>query len=257
MIDRFLAHLNIPSACLLDKPVYKKMFLDHMELDMTDKKALSEDVERIRWQYALKPETINIAPFQDGEREYLEVAILTVELTEPARIKRIANFMHKAIPYPLIVIFGHGGKVAVSVAEKRINQADKSKLVVVDSWLTEWIDSAKPSKTQAGFIEAVKLQKLPSTNFYALYEAFQGQVVGLNTAARTGVFEAVPVEVAHERVGILRKIDALDREVAEFRSTLKREKQMSRKIVLNSEIRSRKDAILAFENQLKLPNNNQ
>lgn len=251
MIDRFLAHLNIPNACLLDKPVFKKMFLDHIELDLTDKKALSEDVERIRWQYALKPETINIAPFQDDEREYLEIAILTVELSKPERVKRIANFMHKAIPYPLIVIFGHGGKVTVSVAEKRINQADKSKLVVADRWLTEWIDPASPTKAQAGFFEAVKLQKLPSTNFYALYEAFQAQVVGLNAAARTGVFDALPVGLAHKQANILREIEALEREIAEFRTALKREKQMSRKIALNSEIRSRKDAILAFEAQLR------
>jgi hypothetical protein len=89
---RFLSSLSIPEACLLDKPVYKKMFLDHAELDQTDKKALSEDVGRIRWQYTLKPDTINIAPFQDSEREYLEIAILSVELSSPARLNRIAAF---------------------------------------------------------------------------------------------------------------------------------------------------------------------
>ncbi len=62
----------------------------------------------------------------------MEVAILTVDLNNPTRIKRIASFMHKAIPYPLILIFGHNGKICVSVAEKRINHADKSKLVVVN-----------------------------------------------------------------------------------------------------------------------------
>jgi hypothetical protein len=76
MIDAFLEKLNIPDACFLDKPVFKKMFQDHVDLDAIDKKALSEDIDKIRWLYTLKPDTINIAPFQDDEREYLEVAIL-------------------------------------------------------------------------------------------------------------------------------------------------------------------------------------
>lgn len=117
MIDDFLSNLGIPEACLLDKPVYKKMFLDHAELDQTDKKALSEDVGRIRWQFTLKPDTINIAPFQDSEREYLEIALLSVELSNPSSLNRIAAFMHRAIPYPLILVFEHEGKIAISVAE--------------------------------------------------------------------------------------------------------------------------------------------
>ena len=117
MIDAFLSNLGIPGACLLDKPVFKKMFLDHAELDLTDRKALGEDVGRIRWQYTLKPDTINIAAYQDGEREYLEIAILSVELSSPTKAKRIAGFMHRAIPYPLILVFEHQRKVSVSVAE--------------------------------------------------------------------------------------------------------------------------------------------
>ncbi|MDE2563831.1 MAG: DUF4391 domain-containing protein [Sphingomonadales bacterium] len=161
MIDTFLSSLSIPEPCLLDKPVYKKMFLDHAELDQTDKKALSEDVGRIRWQYTLKPDTINIAPFQDGEREYLEIAILSVEVSNAARLNRIAAFMHRAIPYPLILAFEHEGKVAISVAEKRINQADKSKLVLVDRWQTGWIDPNRPSTAQAAFLVWTGVQKGP------------------------------------------------------------------------------------------------
>lgn len=252
MIDSFLSGLGIPDACLLDKPVFKKLFLDHAELDQTDRKALSEDVERIRWQYTLKPETINIAAYQDSEREYPEVAILTVELSNPARTKRIASFMHRAIPYPLILIFGHEGKVSVSVAEKRINQADKSKLVILDRWQTKWFDPAKPSSPQAGFLAAIQLHRLPSTNFYALYEGFQAHVIQLIAADRTGSFDPVPIQSSREHATMLKEIDGLDREIAELRTELKREHQMGNKITLNGRIRDRKDAILKIEARLKL-----
>lgn len=252
MIDGFLSGLGIPDACLLDKPVFKKMFLDHAELDLTDRKALSEDVERIRWQYTLKPDTINIAPYKDGEREYLEIAVLSVELNSPARAKRIASFMHRAIPYPLILVFGHGGKVSVSVSEKRINQADKSKLVILERWQTTWFDPAKPKAIYAGFMNAIQLYRLPTTNFFALYEAFQAQVIQVTAAERTGTFDPTPIQDSKRHAETLKEIDGLEREIAELRVALKRENQMGNKIALNGKIRGHKDAILKLEASLTL-----
>lgn len=251
MIEGFFSSLGIPDACMLDKPVFKKMFIDHAELDLTDRKALSEDVARIRWRYTLKPETLNVTPYQDNEREYLEIAVLSVELNTPARAKRIASFMHRAIPYPLIVVFEHQGQLSISVAEKRINQADRSKLVVLDRWQTKWFDPNIPSPSQAGFLVSIQLHRLPATNFYALYEGFQAQVIQLIAADRTGSFESVPIQLSKEHAAMLKQIDGLDREIAELRAELKREHQMGNKITLNSKIRDRKDAILKIESRLK------
>ena len=75
--------------------------------------------------------------------------------------------------------------------------------------------------------------------------------MGLNTAAHTGVFDAVPVGAAYKRANILRKIGGLEREIAESRPVQKRGKQMSRKIVLNSKVRSCKTAMRAVENQVR------
>ena len=252
MIDAFLSSLGIPDACLLDKPVFKKMFLDHAELDQTDRKALSEDVARIRWQYTLKPDTINIAAYQDSEREYLEIAILSVELNNASRAKRIASFMHRAIPYPLIVIFEQGGQVSVSVAEKRINQADKSKLVILDRWQTAWFDPAKPKPIYKGFATAIQLHRLPSTNFYALYEAAQAQVIQVTAAERTGTFDPTPIEESRRHAEALKEIDGLEREIVELKTALKRESQIGNKVVLNGKVRAHKDAILKLEASLKL-----
>lgn len=250
MVDGFLGSLGIPDACLLDKPVFKKMFLDHAELDLTDRKALSEDVERIRWQYTLKPETINIAPYQDSEREYLEIAVLSVQLKNAIRLKRIAAFMHRAIPYPLILAFEHEGKIVFSVAEKRINQADRSKLVLVDRWQTGWIDPSKPTTAQVAFLESIQLQRLPATNFYALYEGYQAHVIQLIAADRTGLFGPVSIQSSKEHASVLKEIEGLDREIAELRTELKREHQMGNKITLNGKIRERKGTILKLEVRL-------
>lgn len=250
MIDAFFEHLRIPDSCRLDKPLFKKLFLDNAELNAADKKALSEDVSGIRWRYTLKPSSINIAALTDDERDYGEVAILSVELSSPTRVKRLASFMQQAIPYPLLLVFQHEGKVALSVAEKRINQADAAKIVVEERWLSPWFDPTTPTEIDAAFLDAVTLSKLPATNFYALYQGLQAQVIALIAAERTGQFPVASAKVAPMHRATLRKIDGLEREIAELRNALKRESQMARKISLNSEIKSRKDAIVQLEADL-------
>lgn len=256
MTTNSLAFLEIPEQCWLDKPVFKKLFLDHGELDATEKKALSEDVGRIRWRYTLKPETINIAPYSDGDREYTEVAILVVELVETNRLNRLVGLIHRAIPYPLIIAFEHDGKLALSTAEKRINQADKSKLVIETRWLTGWIAPMNPNPTEKTFLESVGLSRLPSTNFYALYQAFVAQVIAVIAAERTGTFAPATVAVARNHAETLQEINALEREIAELRAKLKKESQMSGKISLNSEIKKLKDAIVFLEQKLDSNNIN-
>jgi len=256
MTEVFFDRLRIPDSCRLDKPLYKKLFLDNADLKVADKKALSEDVTGIRWRYVLKPNTINIAPFTNEERDYGEVAILTVDLSSPTRVRRLASFMQQAIPYPLVLVFQHEGKVALSVAEKRINQADASKIVVEERWVSPWFDAAAPTDVEGAFLAAVTLSKLPATNFYAMYQALQAQVVALLAAERTGRFQAASAMVAPLHREVLRKIEGLEREIAELRNELKRESQMARKISLNSVIKSRKDAIVQLEAELTGTTNN-
>lgn len=246
-----LPTFDIPSACLLDKPVYKKMFLENAALDATDKKALSEDIERIRWLYTLKPETINVEPFVSREHEYTEIAILTVELNNSNRAVRIASFMHKAIPYPLLLIFLHHGKAAFCTAEKRINQSDTSKLVVGERQMTDWISLSEPKEPQAAFLDAMRIGKLPSANFLGLYEGLTARIIELAASKRTGSFGAVSTPVAKAQAEILQQIETYEREVSDLRTKLKREKQMSRKITLNTEIRQRKNAVQSLEDDLR------
>ena len=80
MIDALYKRLAIPDACYLGKRVFKTLFHEHAVLGITDKKAFAEDIDTITWQYTLKPTTVPIQPYADDQREYLEIAILQVNL---------------------------------------------------------------------------------------------------------------------------------------------------------------------------------
>lgn len=250
MIEHFLEALKIPESCALGKPIFKKLFLENGQLVITDKKALKDDVDKIRWLYTLKPCTINIETYQDKEREFLEVAVLQVELSSTARTKRIASFIHKSIPYPLLLIFTHKNHMTLSVAEKRINQADKSKWLVEEVWLTDWINLKQPSKAQSEFMAACAVKNLSFTNFYAFYEDIKSRVIALNAGAYKGSFELGTKERTQTRLLDLKQIDELQRKTAELKAALKKESQFNRKLELNVEIKNHQQAIVRLQERL-------
>ena len=97
--------LNFPETAFLGKRVPKKQFLESGELVAGDKKLFRENVKNVYWEFTLKSSTCPVLPFRDNEREYLEVAVLQVEMNSQKGHKRIAEIIHRVIPYPLFLIF--------------------------------------------------------------------------------------------------------------------------------------------------------
>jgi len=251
MIEIFLDQLSVPKSCELNKSVYKKYFLQDGILDATDKKTLKEDVGKIRWLYTLKPSTINISPYIDEERDYPEVAILHTELLSPGRVKRIASFMQRSIPYPLVLLFSHKNALSFSLAEKRINQADKAKWVVEEIYDTKWIDLEQPTTQQADFLADCKITNFSFSNFLEFYRSIQERVLALNCAAYTGAYELnnpgtkreADVDRSSIRSNLLKELEKLNSVKLEIANQLNKEKQMGKQVELNTKIKQINDQI--------------
>lgn len=250
MASLFFDKLSLPEKCELDKPIFKKLFLENADLDVNDKRALKDDVLKIRWAYTLKPATINIPTFVDETYEYLEIAFLELELSSPTRAQRIASFINKAIPYPIVIVLKHNDKFMVALANKRINLADKSKLVIEEVWQTAWISENNPSEIETKFLDDCNIKKLSSLNFYSFYQDLIARVIALETASRTGIYENKTSENLQQRRESLVAIANLEREIETLRAELKRETQFNRQLPLNMEIRKRTEAIHALQSKL-------
>ncbi len=233
MTQTFYDYMAIPGKCVLNKPLFKKLFQEHADLDITDKKALKDDIDKIRWVYTLKPSTLNIEPYRDDVREYDEIAIIQIDLTSIARAQRIASFVNKAIPYPVMLVFSFADTIAISVADKRINQADKSKWVIEDSWITEWFNPDAPNEAQQKFMQDMAVKNLSFVNFYAFYTDIKNRVIALNSSSRSGQYFVVSADGVIDRREKLIKIAELERKVTELRSMLKKETQFNKKLDLN------------------------
>lgn len=160
MTQRLYDSLGLPDSCHLGKRVFKKLFDENAELSAGDRKALADDVDTITWQYTLKPSTIRS---RSGcrYREYHEVAVLEAGLKGRAKAARLAEVIHRAIPYPVVLILSDSvglptsdGTTAqatqhamLSLATKRLSRAEKNA-IVADGFNTDWLDLAAPTPVQ-------------------------------------------------------------------------------------------------------------
>ncbi len=252
MIDTLYAGMAVPDACQLGKRVFKKQFVENATLGAADKKAFQADVDSIIWQYTLKPSTIPIQPYEDTEREYLELNVLQVNLRSERRYKRLAEIIHRAIPYPLLLIFSWQEQVALTVADKRINRADSHKVVVEGLYDTGWLTLDQLSQWQTDFLTDFRLPNFSYHNFYALHQDMIRRIVALNSAAHTGRYalrrhEIMPLA---EQVAWLDQLEQLAQEQAEIRSQLKKEKNLGKQVNLNVRLKQLAVQSDTLKNQL-------
>lgn len=255
--NALIQSLGLPASGAINKTIYKKMFLDSGALNAADKRILKEDVTKISWLYTLKPSTINIAPHKDQEREYLEIAILHIELSESAKYKRIAQFVNHAIPYPLVLFFTCNSESAQSVlltlVDKRTNQADSKKWVIEESLHSGWINLADQNAEEKAFLESLRIDKLPFKNFWEFYRALMSRIVAINCAKHSGsykLYDELEKESGNARLEKLRELEKLGIQKTEITNKLKKEKQMGKQIHLNSKVKEIRDAIYVLQREL-------
>ena len=146
--------LGFPLTCKISKKLFKKQFIENFSLNINERKILSDIVESITLEYLLNKNTINILPFVDEERDYSEIAFVRVEINDKSRYKAVASII-QYIPYSLIVFLECDNAMLVTLSPKRINKGDSSKLVIEESYFTDWIDLQNSSKLQKEFIGTV------------------------------------------------------------------------------------------------------
>lgn len=254
--EAFLEALGVPDSCLLNKPLYKKMFQEHAALDARDKKALKDDVEKIRWLYTLKPSTINIAPHRDELRDYGELAVLHIELTDTKQAERIGHFINRAIPYPLVIFFTHqigeegadyNHELALCLADKRINKADKEKWVIEDLQLSPWTPlqpplANEPTGVNQRFLRSMNISELPSANFWQLYQGLNSRLVARQCAEVTDAYRLTSDAEASQQHEYLRQYQQIELAIKQLRAQIKKA-EFSQQVTLNTQIKQQEQRL--------------
>ncbi|MBI3090486.1 MAG: DUF4391 domain-containing protein [Candidatus Tectomicrobia bacterium] len=230
--------LAMPPDARVDQRVPKRLLLEHGAPTAADKRQIQDGIEETLWVAALKPTTIGVPIFRDGVREYLEIAVLTVTLRAAAKPSRLVELLHRAIPYPLVLVVAHGSTVSLSLAHKRWSQSETGKVVIEDVRCTAPFRPDAPTAEQASFLASLALSGLPRRDLYALYQGWLDRVAALEAAQITGAF--APPDSPERAVALRDGLDTharLQRDITVLRAQATKEKQLNRRVELNLEIK--------------------
>ena len=232
-----LAALALPEEALVNKRIPKSLLIDNGAPTAADRRRIREGIEELRWVAALKPTTIGVAEFRDGTREYLEIAVLNLILRPGADAARLAELVHRAVPYPVLLVASNGDTPEISLAHKRWSQAETGKTVIDGEIITSGeLDGGSDESTTA-FRSSLALDRQRRATLHDLYQGWIDTVDALNAARVTGVF-TIPTSStdAADRSAALRDYWQLETRIAELHAAAEKEKQIARKVEINLEL---------------------
>jgi hypothetical protein len=230
--------LALPPGALVGQRVPKKLLLEQGGAPTAaDKRRIQDGIEELVWTAALKPTNIGVPAFRDDSREYLEVALLTGTFRPAAKSARLIELIHRAIPYPVVLISEQEGTITLSLAHKRWSQGEAGK-VVVEGLRQLTLDGNVPVDAQAAFLSGLAVSGLPARDMFALYQGLFDRLLALESARITGAYAAPESPDSHvQRRESLDRHAQVTKELANLRAAAHKERQLNRRVALNLEIK--------------------
>ena len=244
--------LRLPASSRVDQRVPKKMLAEHGAPTAADRRLLTDGIEEMQWIAALKPGTVAIPEHHADGREYLEVAVLSVQVRathgKPSQWLRLAELVHRAVPYPVLLIQALTPSAAatpedskptqltLSLAHKRAAQNEAGK-VVLDGELvrSELGGPDTGAASVAGpLLQALTLDRQPHQDLMALYQGWMDCLTAAEAARLTGNFRlpSGPTAAAAQREA-LRACQRMEQEAARLRGLAAKERQIAKQVDLN------------------------
>ena len=223
MID----YLHLPKSTLAEKTITKNIF-DLAEISNSDKKMLSKDVDKITWEYRIAPDNSNIKAVCNDILDYSEIQVIRIDLKQRVHISRIIDLIFSSFQYPLLLVICESSESMFVAAHVRINQNDRSKLVVEDVIRTDWIqDSQIPEKIQ-------DMSRIRSSNLFDLYSDLHDALSRIKAESRVPICQKLSPD---EYRRINDTVADVDGKIAVLRAQLRKEDQFNRQMELNNRIK--------------------
>jgi len=235
-VEAVIAALDLPNSAMVNQRVPKKLLAENGAPTSADKKSILDDIEEVLWIAALKPSNVAVPAYQDNTRTYAEIAVICLELRESAKVSRIAELVHRAVPYPVVLLVRKEADLFVSVVNIRKAQNEAEKTVLDGKCV---LAAIKNDVSGDRFLRAVSMLNQPRTDLFALYQGWIDTAMALEAAEITGNFNpSNSREQAQNRHDALQQCREVKAKLDTLRLAAKKERQLARQVALNNEIRS-------------------
>ena len=211
---------NLPVKSKVDKNIPKEIIYKNAEADEKFKRIFIENVEKIRYEYALTYGNSNIEKYVKDDERYEEIHFIRVVLREKGKENTISKLLHQLIPKGTILILEYGDEILISVARKKIGS---ERVTLEEIYNSSWI-SKKSDK-----LKELDYTKLNPTNMKILYDNLIQKIRVINLSRDLEVGKSVE----SDSVDIL---ENLNREIEELKVMRKKETQINRVAQIQSEL---------------------
>lgn len=251
IIETIITALDLPPGSRVDQRVPKKLLLENGAPTTADKRRINEGIESLQWLAALKPTTIGVPAYRNDSREYLEIAVLRLSLRASAKLERLVELLHRAVPYPVLLLTEQESIFDLSAAQKRWAQNEAGKTVLDGEVVRARLTDQLRLRYMDDFQDALALGHQPRASLYALYQGWIDVLLAFQAAQFTREFSLpTDAEYAATRKASLGEYVRLETEIARLRAAAAKEKQMARKIDLNLALKRAEEGLAAVRTRL-------
>lgn len=252
-VEHVITALGLPPESRVDQRIPKRLLIENGAPTAGDKRQIADGVEDLIWIAALKPAGVGIPVYRDAEREILEIVVLSATFRPDAKFDRLIELIHRAIPYPVLLLTAQHPCVRMSCARLRLSQNEADRTVLEEPPVVCTLDGAATTggTVPAELVARLSLSAQPRTHLWACYLGWVACIEATQAAQITGRAVDSPdpaVQDARRRAladhaRIVTTIDVL-------RSRAEKEKQLNRRVELNLEIKRLETQLAAIMAQL-------
>lgn len=192
--------IDFPESTCYGRRVPKQKFYEHLDFTPRFKKVFNEQIDCVIWRNKIAPTTLNVSEGADVK----EIQVLVIRLKQGKLDKQTLSFIDRGIPYHLIFVLERGEEAQAWLG---ISGA---------YYNTEWLPR-----------ESLKL-RIEGLDLDAVYDNFARQIADERLGTDGDIDEAVERDKRRQK---------LERDIAALEKKLQREKQFSRQVELNDELR--------------------
>lgn len=243
-MNDFFDKLGFPQSTIVGKKLDKKEFNDNFSLNVNERKVLSQYINRIELSNLLNSNTININPYIDEIKDYSEIAIIQVKISNKDKLKSI-NEIIQLIPYPLIVFYTYEEELCICLSPKRINKSDSSKLVVEEVHFSKWLDFNSLNEIDKRFLENLNINNHPFTDSLSFYDSYLDKLIAFNASKYSGT-----LEVSTNTKQLLEDIEILKVGITEIKNKIKKESNFNEKVNMNIKLKKLSDNLKDLKGKL-------
>lgn len=223
--------LHLPEGSRVNQRIPKKLLIEHGAPTTADRRQINEAIQELQWMAALKPTNVGVPAYRDETREILEIAVLSLVMRHPAKPPRLLELVHRAIPYPVVLLAEFEGDVTLSLGAKRNSQGEAGRVVLESGLVVCPIDD---HPALCDFLGSLPVSAQPRSNLWDLYRGWITCAEAFLAAKLTGRF-TISYNAGRTalRREALAECDRLDREIDSLRTQAVRETQINRRVDLN------------------------